>query len=219
MNDTAQAAAIDVDTAASMVDLAFALEACGNAGACVDYRAPLAAALEARLGWLADTPGAGAHRLNLMPGGDGRTLLARRTRLVLRVPRARLAAARALQGARVVLGTQTFEVGTAQVRELLPWGTLYAHLVAADAAAAADESLFMRQVGQALHNLGVAGRPICGRLQVLAGAGLQGYSLMLDGLSGAHALRVLEQGLGPHRRLGCGIFVPHKSSAAVGEPH
>ena len=207
------------DAVASMVDLAFELEARGSAGAGADYRAPLADVLEARLSWLAGTPGAGAHRLKLLPGGGGQTLLARRTRLVLRVPRARLEAARALQGARVVLGTQAFELGAAQVRELLPWGTLYAHLVAADAAAAADEALFLGQVAQALQELGVACRPICGRLQVLAAAGLQGYGLMLDGLSGAHSLRVLEYGLGPHRRLGCGLFVPHKSSAAVGAPH
>jgi hypothetical protein len=41
---------------------------------------------------------------------------------------------------------------------------------------------------------------------------------MLDGLNAAHSLRVLEAGLGPHRRLGCGLFVPHKSSVAVGTP-
>jgi len=28
---------------------------------------------------------------------------------------------------------------------------------------------------------------------------------------------VLEHGLGAHRRLGCGMFVPHKSAAAVGD--
>jgi hypothetical protein len=48
------------------------------------------------------------------------------------------------------------------------------------------------------------------------GAPVTGYSLMLDGLSPAASLRVLESGLGRHRRLGCGVFVPHKSSAAVG---
>jgi hypothetical protein len=51
-----------------------------------------------------------------------------------------------------------------------------------------------------------------------AGA-LQGFSLMLDGLSAAHALRLLETGMGPHRLLGCGVFVPHKSAAAVGTAH
>jgi hypothetical protein len=39
---------------------------------------------------------------------------------------------------------------------------------------------------------------------------------MLHGLATAASLRVLEAGVGRHRRLGCGLFVPHKSAAAVG---
>jgi hypothetical protein len=45
-----------------------------------------------------------------------------------------------------------------------------------------------------------------------------GFSLMLDALSPDHSLRMLEAGLGRHRRLGCGLFVPHRSAAAVGTP-
>jgi hypothetical protein len=41
---------------------------------------------------------------------------------------------------------------------------------------------------------------------------------MLSGLNAAQSLRVLRQGVGPHRLLGCGLFVPHKSAAAVGAP-
>ena len=64
----------------------------------------------------------------------------------------------------------------------------------------------------------MAGRRACGRLQHLDDGAevLPGYSLMLDGLSTEHALRMLESGLGPHRLWGCGLFVPHKSAAAVG---
>ena len=59
---------------------------------------------------------------------------------------------------------------------------------------------------------------MCGRQQALAnGANPSvGYSLMLDGLSPAHAQQLMEQGLGPHRLWGCGLFIPHKSAAAVG---
>jgi hypothetical protein len=41
---------------------------------------------------------------------------------------------------------------------------------------------------------------------------------MLDGLVADQSLIVLEAGLGAHRRLGCGLFVGHKSAAAVGTP-
>jgi hypothetical protein len=40
---------------------------------------------------------------------------------------------------------------------------------------------------------------------------------MLHGLRARDSLRVLEQGLGEHRLMGCGVFVPHKSAAAVGD--
>ena len=57
-----------------------------------------------------------------------------------------------------------------------------------------------------------------GRVLAIETERLHGYSLMLDGLSAEGALRLLDAGLGPHRRLGCGLFVPHKSAAAVGAP-
>jgi len=207
------------DERAAMIDLAYSLQApAAFEGGVVssDYRALLAAAIESRLPWLAETPGAGIHRLNLVQGGGGQMLLSRRTRLVLRVPRDRLAEARALEGATLVLDRNELTVGPLQVRELLPWGTLYAHLVAADAKAAPDEAAFMRQVGEELRVLSVPCRAICGRRQMLEAGALQGYSLMLDGLAATDSLRLLERGIGRQQRLGCGLFVPHKSAAAVG---
>jgi CRISPR-associated protein Cas6 len=86
------------------------------------------------------------------------------------------------------------------------------------ASAAADEAGFMHEVEAELQQLGVPCRPICGRQQTLEAGTLQGFSLMLDGLSAAAALQLLQRGLGLHRRLGCGLFVPHRSAAAVGTP-
>ena len=206
------------DIRPAMVDLAYALDAPHGGAVPADYRAVLAATLEARLPWLAQTPGAGVHRLRLVAGGGGQALLARRTRLVLRLPRERLAPARCLEGATLMLSDHALKVGSMQVRELLPWGTLYAHLVAAEASVASGEGAFMDQLNAELRALGVSCRTVCGRHQVLLAGTLQGYSLMLDGLSAPDSLRLLEQGIGGHRRLGCGLFVPHKSAAAVGTP-
>ena len=202
------------DAAAAMIDLAFAV-----AGDALprEHRRALADAIEAALPWLAETPGAGIHRLNVAAGGGPFALLSNRTRLTLRVPREREAAARALEGAELAVDTTVLRLGAAHARELLPWGTLYAHLVAAEAGD--DELGFLDAVAAELKALGVQGRPICGRLQAFDTGALHGYSLMLDGLSAAGSLRLLEAGLGRHRRLGCGLFVPHKSAAAVGTPH
>lgn len=202
--------------AAAMIDLAFALE-----GQTLprEHRGLLAAALEAALPWLADVPGAGVHRLNVAAGGGPQALLSGRTRLTLRVPRERAEDAAALSGRELQLGGSRLRVGAAQVRELLPYSALYAHLVATDdAGAAADELAFVQATAAQLQALDVVGRAICGRHQVTEAGAVHGFSLMLDGLSPAHSLRVMEAGLGPHRRLGCGLFVPHKSSVAVGTP-
>jgi CRISPR-associated protein Cas6 len=197
---------------ARMIDLAFALEGDTLPR---EHRGLLAAALEAVLPWLAEVPGAGVHRLNVAAGGGPQALLSGRTRLTLRVPRELADDAAALAGSQLPLGAGRLRVGAAHLRELLPYSAIYAHLVAADDA---DEVAFLDAVAAELKALDVACRAICGRHQVTEAGAIQGFSLMLDGLSAAHSLRVLEVGLGPHRRLGCGLFVPHKSSVAVGTP-
>ena len=195
-----------------MIDLAFALPG----GALPrEHRRALAEAVEQALPWLPDLPAAGVHRLNVAAGNGSDALLSQRTRLTLRLPRERAADAAALVGAELIVGGRRLRLGAMQARELRPHGTLYAHLVAADAG---DELDFLREARAELEALGVPCRTICGRHQVTESGTLQGWSLMLDGLSASGALRVLEAGLGRYRRLGCGLFVPHKSAAAVGAP-
>ncbi len=198
--------------AASMVDVSYALQ-----GKVLprDHRPALAAALERLLPWLADPAQAGVHRVNAVAGNGPTALLSQRSRLALRVRRQRLSDLAPLAGASLDVGGFTLCLGAvALVRELLTYSTLYAHLVAASDD---DELAFLAAVERELEALGVSCRPICGRRQVFDfdGVPLVGFSLMLDGLTSAASLRVLESGLGPHRRLGCGIFVAHRSAAAL----
>lgn len=178
-----------------------------------DHRRALAAALQRALPWLEATPGAAVHGLKLPPGDERVAHLSQRTRLVLRLPRERVAAAEALDGATLELDALPLRLHRPRRRELLGAPAQYAHLVAF---AADDELAFVRDVDEQLRSLGVRARVICGRRQVVEHGTLAGYSLMLDGLQPADALRVQEAGLGAHHQLGCGVFVPHKSSAAVG---
>ena len=201
-----------MDHHADMIDVAFALE--GHALP-HEHRFALADALQAALPWLAAEPRAGVHRLNVVRGGGADDLVSRRTRLTLRVPRERADAAGALAGLVMQLGAHRLRAGRAKARELLPHGTLYAELVATDSE---DESAFLADVQRQLAALAVRAQPICGRWQFAEQGRLLGCSLMLTGLDTAQSLVLLQQGLGPHRRLGCGLFVPHRSAAAVGAP-
>lgn len=205
-------AAADLDDA-ERVDLAFPVLGDSLKR---DHRAALASALVRLLPWLGVEPGTGVHRVNVVPGAGAQALLSARTRVVLRIPREQAGAAAAqLAGAMIEFDGDCLQFGTPQLRELLPHRTLYAHFVAATAD---DEAAFLTDVGAELEGLGVDCRLVCGRRQqVRIGPDvLSGFSLMLDGLDRADALRVMRRGIGPHRGLGCGLFVPHKSAAAVG---
>lgn len=198
--------------AADMIDVAFALQ---GGTLAPEHRFTLADALEGALPWLAQEPAAGVHALKLVRGGDGQALVSPRTRLVLRVPRERAEAAAALAGLRLQVGGHALTPAQPRVRELLPHGTLYAPLVAADGE---DEAAFVLRTRTELDALGVRAQAVCGRWQSTEGGRLVGCSLMLSGLGREQALLLLRRGLGAHRRLGCGLFVPHKSAAAVGVP-
>jgi len=60
-------------------------------------------------------------------------------------------------------------------------------------------------------------KALCGKTTPLSTPGgvLQTRSLMLANLSHEESVRLQQQGLGPHREMGCGIFIPHKGIEAV----
>ena len=201
-----------MDAVAARVDLVFPLH-----GRVLprDHRWALAQALVDALPGLASDPLAAVHPVRLVPGTGDPALLSARSRLALRVSRAGVEPVLALAGRRLDVAGCEISLGTPQLRELLPHSTLYAHFVDAEDA---DEAGFLAAMGAELDRLEVRCQRICGREQHLRGPEqtLLGYSLMLHGLREAAALRVLERGLGAHRLMGCGVFVPHKSAAAVG---
>lgn len=197
-------------TAATMVDVVYPLlgERLPR-----DHRKALADALERVLPGLADWPDLGVHRVNVVAGIDSSVLLSQRARLALRVRRDRVGDLAPLDGATLDVAGHALRLGHATLRELLPHGTLYSHLVTT---CDDDELAFQAAIERELQTMGVRGRSICGRRHVAALEELvTGFSLMLDGLSPADSLQVLQAGLGRHRRLGFGVFVPHRSAAAL----
>ena len=46
---------------------------------------------------------------------------------------------------------------------------------------------------------------------------LAARSLMIDGLEITESVRLQQEGLGPGRKIGCGIFLPHKGIDPVAE--
>lgn len=180
-----------------------------------DYRHALRDAIAGALPWFQDEPAAAIHPLKSARGDDGRLLLAARTRLVLRVPVSRLAEAAKLTGQVLAIGDSGIACGAASGRPLLAHGTVYAHLVSGNIA---DESGFMAAMRAELEALGIRGEVICGRCQSIGEGSrrLQGFSVMAHGLAPEASLLLQARGTGSDMQLGCGIFVPHRSAAAVG---
>lgn len=194
------------------VDIAFGLEGKNLAG---DYSFALMREIARRLPWLESEPEAGIHPLRAAKTDADALLLPRRAKLVLRLPQRRALESMALCGQELTVGGHSLKVGAAKVRRLLPFGTLYAHFVTA---ANDDEQRFLNDMASDLRALQTPCELVCGKRRVLRAQAQEivGYSLMLHGLALEHSILVQRVGLGRDRMLGCGIFVGHKSVAAVG---
>jgi CRISPR-associated protein Cas6 len=194
-----------------MVDVAFALRG-GTIPA--DHGWDLFRLLAERLDWLADEANAGVHPIRGARAVAGTIHLGARARLMLRLPQERVEQSFGLSGARLDLG-EGVEVGGARLRPLFAHRTLYSQFVATGTP---DDAGFHRDVSAELQQAGIACDVVCGRMRraQTQGAEIVGFSLMLHALSPEHSLRMQVAGLGTGRKLGCGIFVPHKSAGAVG---
>ena len=195
-----------------------------------DHGYPLYLALVELMPWIADEPLLGIHPVQGADLGDGNLMLNRRGKLVFRAARARGCSSPKYPSTfcgpiwMVPLrpgwnqdgppGTTCNAIGAGKLRPL-SWHTpLYAHCVTTGYA---DEREFTQAILSELDAYKIDSRFICGKRQTLTTAqGIEyGYSLMLHGMQMEHALQIQEQGLGTHRKLGCGIFIPHKSITAV----
>lgn len=200
--------------AEKVVDLLFNLE---GREIPVDHAWPLAQALLEALPWLADEPLASIHTIHVAGSQNGwerpehSLYLSRRTKLQLRIPKSRLEDAQRLCGKRIRLGGHDLGIGAAKPKSLNTLGTLFARQLVCKSGQSEHE--FLSQTVQSLKDLGIPVRKaLCGRLGQLrtADATLECRSLLLADLDSKSSLLIQEQGLGCHRLLGCGIFIPHK---------
>ena len=179
-----------------------------------DHGQLLRDALVTHLHWLADTPEAAILPIHGSPSGHGSLVINRRAKLVLRLPLARLEAARDLSGKVIDLGYGPITIGRLKERPLMPFGYLYSPFVDLGTD---DEARFLDAAQASLDQLEVKGGLIPGKPRKMRTheGEVRGYSLMLHDVSLAQSITVQERGIGYNRLLGCGIFVPHKSIKEV----
>lgn len=199
------------DGTASAVDVVFDLE---GTSLPADHAFELWCAARACLPWLVDEPCAGIHPLRTSPSPGGLALLARRAKLVLRVPAARASAALGLAGRTLAVADRCLCVGPGAVRPLRAWATLHAQRVTLGTD---DDDAFRGELAHALASLRIDCEFITGRRRSERSGGgeIAGYSVALVDVAAADSLRIQGLGLGGERGLGWGIFVPHKMIAAT----
>ena len=186
----------------------------------VDHAYALSQAIQRALPWFADEDSAGLHVIHGAESGNGwqrlddpRALLQlpRRTKLALRIPKARIADASALVGRTLDVGGHALRVDKVALRALSRITTLFSRMVAI--APGDDEAGFLKNSADGLEALGIRPRKmLCGLTRPIATPTrtLQACSLMLADLSIEESVLLQQRGLGPHRKLGCGLFLPHK---------
>lgn len=208
-----------------IVDLSFAV---GCKCLPMDHAYALSEALQQALPWLAGEADAGLHLIHGAESGNGwyrpqdsegaLIHLSRRTRMSLRLPKERIDDAAALQGAVLDVAGYPLEVGASTVKKLSSLPTLFArHVIAA---ADLSEQAFLEQVVAELRDLDIrVTKLMCGKSHDLRGPDgvTHTRSVMIADLDPEESVRLQQKGIGPGRKIGCGLFIPHKGIKAVKE--
>jgi CRISPR-associated protein Cas6 len=187
----------------------------------MDHAYLLSEAIQQAMPWFGEEPSAGLHIIHGADSGNGwyrpqgasdLVYLTRRTRLELRIPAHRIDDARELTGKVLDIAGHPMEIGDAETRPLSDITTLYARYVLDQQEQ--DEQRFLSRVAEQLKRMSIrAKRMLPGRANLLShpDGPLYTRSLMLADLSFEDAVRLQERGVGEGRKMGCGLFLPHKS--------
>lgn len=202
----------------AVVDLAFNI-ACRCLP--VDHAYALSQALLQALPWLDEEERAGIHLIHGAESSHGWQRpedaeqevlhLSRRTKLILRLPKERVDDAREISGTVLDIGSYRMEVGEANVRMLSALTTIFSRYVVANENE--DEEQFMQRAAEQLREMNIGTRKLlCGKSCVfrLPGERIFARRLMATDLTREDSIRLQQEGLGPGRKLGCGLFIPHK---------
>ncbi len=205
-----------------IIDLSFALE-CKTLP--LDHAYDLSHAIQQALPWFAPSPTAGLHLIHGAESGngwqrpenpDGTLYLSRRTRLTLRLSSLEIEKAQGLCGQILDIAGHPLKIGTTSQKPLQKTNILFARHILCDAQHSEED--FLHTALKHLERLNIQCRKAMpGRSHQIKTPqqDLFTRSLMLADLSIEDALLLQQQGLGEGRKMGCGLFIPHKGISPV----
>lgn len=194
----------------------------------IDHSHALAEAMLSLLPWMSEEPLAGIHCIHIPEAGngwmrpdretEGLVYLSKRTRMTLRLPKHRLTDSEVLEGQVMRLGDAEISIGKkSNIKPLSSLTTVFSRFVVCDPNES-EAGFVERAAGQLREQLDIRVRKMLpGKLVKIAtpDGDIATRSLMLAGIEPEESVRLQQQGLGPHRLLGCGLFIPHKGIDAV----
>ncbi|MEJ2611641.1 MAG: type I-MYXAN CRISPR-associated protein Cas6/Cmx6 [Candidatus Thiodiazotropha sp.] len=187
----------------------------------VDHAWILSEAIHQALPWFATEPHAGFHLIHGAESGNGwerpansnePLYLSRRTPLILRLPKVRVDDAKTLTGCCFDIAGHKLEIGEGHTRLLGMTTTLFCrHLITESDQ---TEEKFIQSAVAQLEALNLRFKKVlCGkgtRFNTPSGL-LATQSLMVAGVPLDDAVTLQEEGIGPLRTRGFGLFTPHKT--------
>ena len=191
----------------------------------VEHAYALSEALHQALPWLADEEHAGIHQISGAESGNGwirpdnpdeLIFLSRRQKMTLRLPKARMEEASKLTGQTLNIGGNRLTVGEMTTKPLSDLSTVFARGVVSEEGM--DENEFMAHVVEELKKMDVQlKKMMCGIERVIRtpDGPLHTRGLMLAELLPEDSVKLQQYGVGPGRKLGCGLFLPQKDIKAV----
>jgi len=193
----------------------------------VDHAWLLGDAIQKNLPWIDQEPGVAIHSIHGAASGNGWSRpaesagddlqLSKRTRLYVRLPKHRISDAQKLNGTALTLGEYQIIIGESQPRKLVPSATLFSRSVCSTNIE--DEDIFTDEVVDTLKRQGIQiTRLLFGLAHTIhkPNGDLKARSVLLADLEFSDSIKLQQNGLGSEQLMGCGIFLPHKSLAAVG---
>lgn len=185
-------------------------------------------ALASVLPWLDEEKQAGIHPIYGAETGNGwqrpedspteLMYLSHRQKMTLRVPKHRLSDVEQLVGQCLNIGGHELKVGKMKTKLLSDMPTIFARHVAAKNDQTEDQ--FLEHAAEILTQMGIKIRKMMAgrerRIHTPEGT-IFTRSLMLADLEKEESVQLQENGIGPHRKLGCGLFLPQKGIKPVNQ--
>lgn len=197
----------------------------------LDHAFAFSQAILERFEWMGAESGAGIHLIHGAESGNGWMRpedpenqllhLSRRSRMTLRVPRERVEEAHTLTGTVLDIDGYRLEVGKAKERKFSTLPTQFArYIVIPSGIDGDDEDAFIDYVVGQMREMDVrVKKMLCGLPHTIRhpDGDLQTRSVMTADLEVEQAVALQQHGVGEHRHIGCGLFIPHKGIRAVHE--